>query len=103
MFSQHILRLVFILPTLINCQVLDHLLIATGDPNEQAIKTEVLDLDNANNICSELPDYPLPLDGASGGRVDNVDELWPVVCGGYYYGEYFDQCNVLGKPELEAR
>jgi hypothetical protein len=39
----------------------------------------------------------------SGGRVDNVDEIWPVVCGGYYYGEYFDECIVIGKPELETR
>ena len=102
MILQKIANLLFLLP-LINCQNLNYLLVATGDPNDQSVQTELIDLNDANNICTGLPNYPLSLDGASGGRVDNVDEIWPVVCGGYYYGEYFDECIVIGKPELETR
>ena len=102
MILQKIAILLFFLP-LLNCQVLNYVLVATGDPNDQSVQTELIDLNDANNICTGLPNYPLTLDGASGGRVDNVDEIWPVVCGGYYYGEYFDECIAIGKPELETR
>ena len=90
MILQKIANLLFLLP-LINCQVLNYVLVATGDCNcfnDQSVQTELIDLNDENNICTGLPNYPLPLDGASGGRVDNVEEIWPVVCGGYYYVEF---------------
>ena len=59
---------------LINCHGLNHLLVATGDPNDLSVKTEVIDLGDAGNVCNGLPDYPLTLDGASGGLVDNSGE-----------------------------
>ena len=82
-------------------QILDHLLVATGDPNAESVKTEVIDVGDAGNVCNDLPDYPLTLDGASGGLVQNSGEKYPVVCGGYYYGDYFDMCVTMGKSEFK--
>ena len=77
----------------------DKIFVTTGDPNEESVKTELIDLDDASNICS-LPDYPMPLDGAIGGL---VRDQFPVICGGYYYGDYYDDCVVIGNPELNIK
>ena len=42
----------------------------------------------------------MPLDGAFGGL---VRDQFPVICGGYYYGDYYDDCVVIGKPELNIK
>ena len=86
---------------LVNCEGLDHIFVATGDPNVESVKTEVIDVNNPLNVCNGLPDYPLTLDGASGGLVDDFGEKYPIVCGGYYYGEYFDTCVAVGKTEFK--
>jgi len=59
-----------------------HVLIATGYPWSNGIKTEVLDLsENPSAIpssCSGIEDFPVEIRGAIGGNVDSV----PLICGG---------------------
>jgi len=59
-----------------------HVLIATGYPWSNGIKTEVLDLsENPSAIpssCSGIEDFPVKIRGAIGGNVDSV----PLICGG---------------------
>jgi hypothetical protein len=43
-----------------------------------SVKSEVIDLEDSNNICQDLEDYPNG-DGAVGGLLNQVD---PLVCGG---------------------
>ena len=93
----------FILLPLINCQILDHILVTSGDPNDESVKTEVIHLADDGNICTGLPDYPMPLDGASGGLIDDFGTKYPIVCGGYYYGDYYDDCIVIGNPEKSTK
>ena len=47
------------------------------------------------NVCSGLPNYPIALEGASGGL---LAEKYPMVCGGLDYStyEYVSDCIVLG-------
>jgi len=63
-----------------NCAV--HILIVTGDPRSNGIKTEVLDIsENPSAIpssCSGIEDFPVIIRGAIGGNVDSV----PLICGG---------------------
>jgi hypothetical protein len=42
-------------------------------------KSEVIDLEDSGNICQVLEDYPIPVYGAVGGLLNQVD---PLVCGG---------------------
>jgi len=59
-----------------------HVLIATGYPWSNGIKTEVLDLsENPSAIpssCSGMEDFPVRIYGAVGGNVNSV----PLICGG---------------------
>ena len=100
MLFQHLSYLLVFLP-LVNCQALDHIFVATGDPNDESVKTELIDLSDASNVCDGLPDYPKPLDGASGGLLDNFGQKYPIVCGGYYYGEYSNTCVAVGREEFK--
>ena len=74
---------------------LDAIFVTTGNPNEESVKTEVLDLGHPENVCSGLPNYPIALEGASGGL---LAEKYPMVCGGLDYStyEYVSDCIVLG-------
>ena len=75
--------------------ILDAIFVTTGDPNEESIKTEIIDLGHPENVCSGLPNYPIALEGASGGL---LAEKYPVVCGGLDFStyEYVRDCIVLG-------
>ena len=68
----------------------------TGDPQNTAVKSEIIDLLDAETTCQSLEDYPLPVTGAFGGRLDDVV---PVVCGGAHYGKAIPDCYVLGLGE----
>jgi hypothetical protein len=56
-------------------------LITSGYPK---VTSEVIDLEDSNNICQDLEDYPIQVYGAVGGLLNQVD---PLVCGGYQYPE----------------
>ena len=70
-------------------------MVATGFPFENGTKSEVIDLENEFNHCTDLPDYPLQVEQASGGILHGK---YPVICGGHFYT--FDQCLVVGSPDL---
>jgi len=59
-----------------------HILIVTGDPQSNGIKTEVLDIsENPSAIpssCSWIEDFPVKIKAAIGGNVNSV----PLICGG---------------------
>ncbi len=58
------------------------LLIVTGNPEAQADKTEVIDVDDPNFVCDSPHYYPLEGYSAAGAQIsDNVS----LVCGGYKY------------------
>ena len=78
----------------------DKVFVATGDPLDESVTTEVIDLANADHVCSGLPDYPMKLDGAMGGLIGGH---FPVVCGGLDYGTYHDECFVIGKPDYTEK
>ena len=71
---------------------------ATGNPNEEATTTELIDLNNPSNVCN-MPSYSIPVEGATGGLIEFDN---PMFCGGYYYGEYKSECFIIGKPELDG-
>ena len=50
---------------------LGKLIVANGIPKETAIKTEVIDLLNPQNICEPLEDFPKYFTGTVGGSVGN--------------------------------
>jgi len=73
-----------------------HVLIATGYPWSNGIKTEVLDLsENPSAIpssCSGIEDFPVKIHGAVGGNVNSV----PLICGGQdTYDEATKDCFKL--------
>jgi hypothetical protein len=74
----------------------DKLLVTTGS-SFGSNKTEILDICNAGNSCSQLASFPIDfVYGTTGGLIDNV----PLICGGYtLYNAAFDECLVIGKTE----
>jgi hypothetical protein len=67
-------------------------LVTTGEPTSTSIKSEVIDLVDASNICQDLEDYPIQVSGAVGGLLNQVD---PLVCGGY---PDTNVCYVVNQP-----
>jgi hypothetical protein len=55
--------------------------------------SEVIDLEDATNICQNLEDYPIQVDDAVGGLLNQGD---PLVCGGGYPAT--NVCHVVNKP-----
>jgi hypothetical protein len=39
-------------------------LVSTGDTYPTSVKSEVIDLEDSNNICQDLEDYPIQVEGA---------------------------------------
>jgi hypothetical protein len=68
-------------------------LITTGFPESNSAKSEVIDLEDASNVCMDLEDYPSQVDGAVGGLLNQVD---PLVCGGRV--PYRKSCYVVNQP-----
>ena len=68
-------------------------LITTGDSNKTT--TEIFDLRDPTNKCENLPDYPLGVEFASGGL---IQDKYPLVCGGaicsnfHPYNHTVDDC-----------
>ena len=56
------------------------ILIATGNPISEGVKSEVINLENENEICDNLFDFPREIEGATGffGGL-------PLICGGTLY------------------
>jgi hypothetical protein len=67
-------------------------LVTTGRPSSTSVKSEVIDLDDPSNICQNLEDYPIVVDGAVGGFLNQGD---PLVCGGY---PATNVCHVVNQP-----
>jgi hypothetical protein len=67
-------------------------LVTTGSPRSTSVKSEVIDLEDASNICQNLEDYPIQVAGAVGGFLNQGD---PLVCGGY---PYTNVCHVVNQP-----
>jgi hypothetical protein len=67
-------------------------LVTTGYPTSTAVKSEVIDLQDPSNICQTLEDYPIAVDGAVGGFLNQGD---PLVCGGY---PATNVCHVVNQP-----
>jgi hypothetical protein len=67
-------------------------LVTTGSPRSTSVKSEVIDLEDASNICQNLEDYPIQVAGAVGGFLNQGD---PLVCGG---DPYTKVCHVVNQP-----
>jgi hypothetical protein len=67
-------------------------LVTTGHPTSTSVKSEVIDLEDASNICQNLEDYPIGVQGAVGGLLNQGD---PLVCGGW---PYTNVCHVVNQP-----
>jgi hypothetical protein len=71
-------------------------LVTTGQPTSNSVKSEVIDLEDASNICQDLEDYPIGVGGAVGGLLNQGD---PLVCGGFNGGfRYTNVCYVVNQP-----
>jgi hypothetical protein len=68
-------------------------LVTTGYPTSNSVKSEVIDLEDASNICQNLDDYPIQVRGAVGGLLNQGD---PLVCGGEYPAT--NVCYVVNQP-----
>jgi hypothetical protein len=67
-------------------------LVTTGFPRSTSVKSEVIDLEDASNICQNLEDYPIEVYGAVGGFLNQGD---PLVCAGY---PATNVCHVVNQP-----
>jgi hypothetical protein len=75
-------------------------LVTTGDPRSTSVKSEVIDLDDSSNHCQVLEDYPIAVEAAVGGFLNQGD---PLVCGGKPYTWFpwytaTNVCNVVNQP-----
>jgi hypothetical protein len=72
-------------------------LVTSGNPTSTSVKSEVIDLEDASNICQTLEDYPIQVSGAVGGLLNQGD---PLVCGGYPGGRdpITNVCYVVNQP-----
>jgi hypothetical protein len=68
-------------------------LVTTGLPNATSVKSEVIDLEDSNNICQYMEDYPIQVYGAFGGLLNQGD---PLVCGGR--NPFTNVCYVVNQP-----
>ena len=68
-------------------------LVVNGDPRDDGKKTELIDLEDPTFSCNKIEDFPLSLNYATGGLVDET----PIVCGGYSYStnSYSKDCYTL--------
>jgi hypothetical protein len=79
---------------LTNCTKTLKVLVTTGlDNSLTSVKSEVIDLEDASNICQNLEDYPIQVYGAFGGLLNQGD---PLVCGGR--SPATNVCYVVNQP-----
>jgi hypothetical protein len=72
------------------------LLVTTGLPKKVSAKSEVIDLDDPENVCQDLDDYPIQLSAASGGLLNSIH---PLVCGGLSSTK---DCHVIGQVGVQT-
>ena len=75
-------------------------MVTTGTPVSNGYHTEVIDLVNPNNTCTDLADFPIHIYNAVGGLISNKSSL---VCGGYSVLEGpQSKCYIIGQTEAET-
>ena len=87
----------------VTCQILTKLLVATGDPTWLCTKTEIIDLENPDNVCDNIADYPIEMASGFGGLLNGN---MPLICSGFnpdVGGYSLDECHVLGQEGVFAR
>ena len=69
------------------------ILVVTGNPRSDCTKSEVISLDNENEICQDFPDFPKEIERAVGGLFFES----PLICGGAFYDGHHssNECQVL--------
>ena len=70
-------------------------LIATGNPMDASVLTEVIDLADESASCEALADHPIQVEGASGGLINGSQ---PLICGGWIGNYYTSECYMAGGP-----
>jgi hypothetical protein len=70
-------------------------LVTSGTPFAASVKSEVIDLEDSRNFCQILEDYPIQVDGAVGGLINQID---PLVCGGWNPTATTNVCYVVNQP-----
>jgi len=69
------------------------LLVSTGSPVDNGVVSEVLDLQNATNICSPMSDFPIKTSQGTGAVLDsNTNYPSALICAGVYS----DECHIVG-------
>ena len=72
-------------------------MVTTGYKNGEYItSSEVIDLLNPNVTCQDWPDYPIGVEGAIGGFLDES----VLACGGYSNGHVTDRCFKLDQSKV---
>ena len=56
-------------------------MIATGNPYDDGRNTEIIDVEDPNFSCTNIEQFPVMLEGASGGVINGQT---PFICGGRY-------------------
>ena len=69
-------------------------LIATGNPYEIGHSIEVIDLQNSDLNCDDLPNTPDRSDSVGGLLEDQA-----LICGGVFNNQALQDCFVIGQPE----
>ena len=67
------------------------LLVIGGYPFANGLYSEVIDINDANAVCSRLSDPPYSFRQGTGGLINGN----PIACGGWS-NHYYDSCFVLG-------
>ena len=76
-----------------NILFLAKLLVSTGSPVSNGVVSEVIDLQNATNICNALPDFPIETQQGTGALLDsNTGYPSALICAGVYS----DECFIVG-------
>ena len=73
-------------------------LVATGDPSDNAVKTEIVDLSDPTKSCLLLEDISWRYRGV-GGLLGTT----PVICGGFsgdFNGYYLNECLLYGTTQV---
>ena len=73
-------------------------LVTTGTPFGNGVHSEVIDLKNPNSTCQSFENYPVAMDRAFGGLIQNDA---PLVCGGFTT-ESESKCYLVGLDEVVA-
>ena len=75
-------------------------MITTGWPYSNGAHTEVLDLLNPTSNCAPGLEFPVEIQGATGGLVDKT----PIICGGWNgtFGTFEERCFVMNSDSFHT-